>query len=213
MDTQLTQLKRCNKNKHEIVYPHNGELIIYRKERDDNGIITFVEIRVNTETKVTVKRKMRTDEMTEAQFDMIKPILDEETRTSFNQDWLETYQNVCFDVLEETDLACVPSPETEMIEAFDTSIKEAEEAAKPFHRTIECAEEIMSSCLTPTQKKRFLLVNVDGLSSRQIAEKDKVSHTAVNLSIKTAKTKIKKKLEKLSREGEKHLSKTPEKSI
>ena len=213
MDTQLAQLKRCNRNENEIVYPHNGELVILRKGRDDSGATVFTEIRVNTETNITVKRRMSPKEMTEEQFDMIKPILDDETRTSFNQDWLETYQNVCFDALEETDLACVPSPEAEMIEAYDAKIKDAKEAEKPFHRTIECAEEIMNCCLTLTQKERFLLVSKDELSARKIAEMYKVSHTAVNQSIKAAKKNIKKKLEKLSSEGQKHLSKSPKKSI
>ena len=209
MDTQLTQLKRCNKSKDEIAYPHNGELIIYRKERDESGIITFTEIRVNTETRVTVKRKMRADEMTEAQFDMIKPILDEETRTSFNQDWLETYQNVCFDALEETDLACVPSPEAEMIDELDKREIEETEEHNPLRRTSENGMSILSEILNEKQIEYFIEHHQNELSARKIAEKYGVAHTTVSRALKV----IDKKIKKYFQTHGKICSKTPEKSI
>lgn len=192
MDTQLAQIKYCNKNENEIVYPHNGELIIYRKERNENGKVNFTEIRVNTETNVTVKRKMNSDEMTEEQFDIIKPILDEETRTSFNQDWLETYQNICFDALEETDLACVPSPEAEMIDEMEKRKREKLESHNPLRRTLINAKTIMNSCLTPAQKSRFIKYNVDEMSTHQIAEKEEKNQKSIHESIKAAEKKIEK---------------------
>ena len=195
MDTQLAQLKRLNKNQNEIVYPHNGEIIIYRRETAENGEVFFTEIKIKTETGITVKRKMRPDEMTAEQFDMIKPILDEETRTSFNKDWLETYLNVCFESLEETDLACVPSPESEMIEEIDRIEEEAREEAdkdNPCAERRKNAEQILDACLTPVQKERYLMYKRDEKSSYQIGEELGIYHKSVLESIKAAEKKIKK---------------------
>lgn len=195
MDTQLAQLKRLNKNQNEIIYPHNGEIIIYRRETAENGEVFFTESKIKTETGITVKRKMRPDEMTVEQFDLIKPILDEETRTSFNKDWLETYLNVCFESLEETDLACVPSPETEMIDEIDRIEEEAREEAdkdNPLRRTPENAEQILDACLTPTQKERYLMYKRDEKSSYEIGDELNLHHSTVLESIKAAERKIEK---------------------
>ncbi|WP_341442226.1 sigma factor-like helix-turn-helix DNA-binding protein [Oxobacter pfennigii] len=57
---------------------------------------------------------------------------------------------------------------------------------------MKAARQLLDSGqLTETQRRRFLLHFIQGLSTRQIAVKELVSHVAVHKSIALAKEKLK----------------------
>ena len=76
----------------------------------------------------------------------------------------------------------VQSPEAEMIEAQDQ--KERQELRR-------LLLEGLDSCLTPVQRRRLWLYCVEGLTVRQIADAENVSHPSVVECLRAAKKKLK----------------------
>jgi hypothetical protein len=120
--------------------------------------------------------------MSAADFAELKALSDsdyyERDRSSYRQTW----KNVSFEGLEETDLLAVPSPEDDY---FD-SLERAAEA----ERKTTLAQRAMSK-LTETQRRRYSLYHVSGLTLRQIAFRESVSFQTVDESLTVAERKIK----------------------
>ena len=64
--------------------------------------------------------------------------------------------------------------------------------APPDSRTMENAMDILEQCLTETQRRRYLLHNRDGLTTRQIAQAEGVSQHAIMTSLHESEKKLKK---------------------
>lgn len=199
MDRQIAEMKRLNKKTDDIVYVHVDEIVIIRRTKTDNSTSVFLEIRVDISTNVKTTRILAAREMTDEQFEMSKKFMDEDLTSTFNADWLQTYKNVCFDSLEETDLVCVSSPETEMIEREEQLEAERLEAINPLRRTMENAESIMNACLSETQKRRFKMHYFEGKTTREIALKESIAQRSVMDSLDYANKKIEKYFKKLKK--------------
>jgi DNA-directed RNA polymerase specialized sigma24 family protein len=63
-------------------------------------------------------------------------------------------------------------------------------------KLLDLAESILDTCLTPTQKKRYLLAKYYKLPTTEIAKIEMVSMSAVSISIRNAQKKLKKQIEK-----------------
>lgn len=83
--------------------------------------------------------------------------------------------------LEETEHLSAPSPDAVLVQR-----DEGDEAMKAARQLLDSGQ------LTIIQRRRFLLHFIHGLSTRQIAAKELVSHVAVHKSIAIAKEKLKK---------------------
>lgn len=83
--------------------------------------------------------------------------------------------------LEETEPLSAPPLDTVLIHNAEKN------------KALNAARQLLNSGqLTETQRRRFLLHFIQGLSTRQIAVKELVSHVAVHKSIALAKEKLKK---------------------
>lgn len=82
--------------------------------------------------------------------------------------------------LEETEQLSSPPPDAVLIQR-----DEGDEAMKAARQLLDSGQ------LTATQRRRFILHFIHGLSTRQIAVKESVSHVAVHKSIAIAKEKLK----------------------
>ena len=122
---------------------------------------------------------------TEADFSELKALSDGMYLEQVRADNAQTKKNVSFHSLEETDLCCAASPEDALIAA--------EEQAESQKMRREVAAKALST-LTEVQRRRYLLHTLDGLTTREIAEKESVSHVAVVYSLKQSEKKIKKVL-------------------
>lgn len=195
MDTQLNQLWYESKKNNVIVYPHNGETVIYYKQStEESNTPVVIEIRINQENGKKTQRILSKDEMSIDAFDQTKEILDEDTIQWFRNEKNQTYLNICFDALEETDLACVPSPETEMIEKLDKQEHDEAESKNPIRRTLENGISILREILNEKQIGFFIEHHQNKLSARKIAEKHGVAHTTVSRALKVIDKKIEKYL-------------------
>lgn len=191
MDDQLNRIWASNKRKDVIVYPHGGETVIYSRQPAGGGRPAVIrETRIDTETRESVRRDLDPSEMDEEEFLRVKELLDEDTREWFRREKNRTYLDVCFDSLEETDLACLPSPEDEAEEAAEREERRRREETGPLRRTAENAYRILDSCLSEKEKRRFLAFYRDGMSARAIAEREKVCHTTVSRSLAVIRKKV-----------------------
>jgi hypothetical protein len=155
----------------------------YAANKYANGIVYRF---ANQTVRVTLDDYLRENPgKTEADFNEIKALSD---RLFYEQDRSEGRQRkkmVSFHALEETELAAVPSPE-------DTMIAEQEEEEKQRRRR-EIADRALA-VLTEVQRRRYLLHNSQGLTTREIALQEGISHVAVVYSLELAEKKIKKVL-------------------
>ena len=155
MDNQLALMKRLQKDPDTIAYAHNEEVV------DDDGV-HLTEVTLNPENGSKISERIVSDsEMKLTDFDTMKEFLTEATRRDFNADWSATKLNVDFVILEKTDLLSVQSVEDDYIERQDTAVEDC--------RTLDNAMNVLDSCLTKIQKKRYLLSRAKGLSTREIA--------------------------------------------
>jgi DNA-directed RNA polymerase specialized sigma24 family protein len=122
---------------------------------------------------------------TEADFAQLKALSDEMYLEQARAENAQTKKNVSIHALEETDLCCVASAEDALLAA--------EEQAEKQKLRHEIAAKALST-LTKVQRRRYLLHTVNGLTTREIAEKEGVSHVAVVYSLEQAEKKIKKVL-------------------
>jgi len=122
---------------------------------------------------------------TESDFRKLKELSDadylERDRAEFRQTWKDTP----LDALADIEICSMPSPETEVIDVPDEAERETKRAALGM---------VAWGKLTEIQRRRYLMHHVKGLSTRKIADVERVSHVAVVYSLDAAEKKIKKYL-------------------
>lgn len=120
---------------------------------------------------------------TEADFAELKALSDEIYLEQVQSEYRQTYKNVSLTGLVETCACVAPAPE-------DVLAKRQEESER--HQTRLNVASAALDKLTDTQRRRYILHNANGLTTRQIAEREGVSRAAVVYSLQWAEKKIKK---------------------
>jgi hypothetical protein len=124
---------------------------------------------------------------TEADFLALKAFSDEDYHERDKTDYRQTWKDTPFDALAETEFCSVPSPEAAVIDA---------PAEAEWQRSRAALAKKALDKLTDVQRRRYLLHTVRGLTTREIAELDKVKHQSVVECLAAAEKKIKKVLVK-----------------
>lgn len=149
--------------------------IVYRYADDTSVTITLEMIR-------TINPAFTKDD-----FDKIKAFSDDsyhkEAKAECNQSY---YIKSSLNENMSSDWLSTESLETELFEKWDK------------HQYITKGYDAINSILTPVQKRRFLL-HINGLTTRQIADAEGNTQTAVWKSITAATAKIKKYLRNFSK--------------
>lgn len=189
MDYQNAEFYKLNKNTPDLVYNFADELITYRKETDENGILQIVEYRKKDgrKGKKTSRRVVPSHEMSIEDFDAWKARLAEEALEYRRHDDLTTRENVSIENLLETDLVCEESVEDEYVRL--------EEERQALPKTMKEALGILD-VLTPAQKHRYLQVKMYGKTIREVALEEGCYVNAIEKSLAQAEKKIAKELEK-----------------
>ena len=186
-----------NKYSDDIVYPYsNGEEDRYRKT--EKGVLLIHKSRNGNLSE----RFLSECEFPLSEFDRMKTISDEDYRERNKGDMREFRNTVSLNDLEETRIC---SHELSAEDEYLNSHSEEDEDEN--YRTIENAMEILDLCLSDTQKRRFIMHIVKGLSFEEIAEMEGVYWTSIRESISGAKKKIKKFLSRSSKTPAKNASK------
>ena len=120
---------------------------------------------------------------TEADFAEMKALSDEMYLEQVRNENRKTYKDISLYGLDETDVCAVPSPE-------DICIAEQEQTEKRQQR-LKLAKAILEK-LTDVQKRRYILHTVKGLTVREIADMEGVSHPSVVESLLTTERKMSK---------------------
>lgn len=138
----------------------------------------------NENVEITLEQFLRENpEMTEEDFKYWKGWSDEDYCITDRKDSIEAKHTVSIHSIEATELVSVPSAEDIVIE------KLSHENERIY--TMQDAEMVLSK-LTDIQRRRYLLYEVCGLSTPQIALSEGVNQNAVWESITAAKARIKK---------------------
>ena len=124
---------------------------------------------------------------TAADFAALKALSDSDYYETDRRDYRQTWKNTPLDTLfeEETAILATPSMEDDFIEHEEQralSVKQKDLAAKALDK------------LTDVQRRRYLMYHVDGLTMREIAEREGVIHSKIQNSLASAQKKIKKVL-------------------
>jgi len=123
---------------------------------------------------------------TESDFQTLKELSDTIYLEQVQNDNTKTYKDVSYDSLEETTFCCVQSTEESFIDGIDE-----QEVSKRKAEQITLAEKAMNN-LTDVQRKRYIMYKIEGLSTRKIADLDRVSHQSILECLAAAEKKIKK---------------------
>lgn len=132
--------------------------------------------------EVTLEDYLRTNpRKTDRDFRELKALSDE----IYHRQAVDTNRtsrlNVTISGMEETEQMATASVETKLLQKIDQD------------KALKAARELLSGGdMTEIQRRRFLLHFFQGLSTRQIAARENVSHIAVHKSILLAKEKLKK---------------------
>lgn len=121
--------------------------------------------------------------LTESDFKRWKQFSDADYRSTDRKDTLESKRILSIDQFAETELLSTESAEDEVLE-------ELEPTSNSY--TYVNALQVLNSCLTEVQKRRYLLYVRDGMTLRQIASHEGVGFSKIQKSINQAKEKIKK---------------------
>jgi hypothetical protein len=122
----------------------------------------------------------------EADFFELKELSDNIYLDQVRSENVQTKKNSPFNEFDETILCCSPSPEDLHISKI-TLREEAERREQRLGMALSALDS-----LTEVQRRRYLLFRVDGLTLRQIANKEGVVHSKIQNSINAAENKIKK---------------------
>jgi len=187
---------RMNITTEDIVYPFaDCTKTVYRKKTIElkaaTGITTTVtvisEIKYQKNGAKT-ERILTDEEFTVEQFEAMKEWSDAEYKAQ-----VRSYVNnkrKC--VARVEDLEDNPA-----IAVFEKFAGDEDEVSEESYRTVENALRILEAMkLTEVQKRRFVAKHIDGMSLREIAEKEKAHFMAVQESIQAAEKKRKKIISK-----------------
>jgi len=120
---------------------------------------------------------------TEADFYVLKELSDAIYQKQNRDDYRRTWKDIPLYGLDGTTACAAPSPEDEVIEKPERKMNDL--------RRRELAGQALDT-LTEVQRRRYLLYAANGLTTREIAEKEGVGQRTVMDSIQWAEKKIKK---------------------
>lgn len=187
---------RMNITTEDIVYPFaDCTKTVYRKKTIElkaaTGITTTVTVisEIKYQKNGAKTERILTDaEFTVEQFEVMKEWSDAEYKTQ-----VRSYVNnkrKC--VARVEDLEDNPA-----IAVFEKFAGDEDEESEESYRTVENALRILEAMkLTEVQKRRFVAKHIDGMSLREIAEKEKAHFMAVQESLQAAEKKRKKIISK-----------------
>jgi DNA-directed RNA polymerase specialized sigma24 family protein len=124
---------------------------------------------------------------TAADFAELKALSDEDYYDSDRSGYRQTWKNTSLNTLDEDENAifAVPSPEDEIIERGEQEAAYAKRKSVALHALDK---------LTDIQRRRYIQYHVEGMTEREIAEKECSTQQAVSKSLAWAEKKIKKVL-------------------
>lgn len=187
---------RMNITTEDIVYPFaDCTKTVYRKKTIElkaaTGITTTVTVisEIKYQKNGAKTERILTDaEFTVEQFEAMKEWSDAEYKAQ-----VRSYVNnkrKC--VARVEDLEDNPA-----IAVFEKFAGDEDEESEESYRTVENALRILEAMkLTEVQKRRFVAKHIDGMSLREIAEKEKAHFMAVQESLQAAEKKRKKIISK-----------------
>ena len=120
---------------------------------------------------------------TAADFTELKALSDSDYLERDRSEYRQTWKNTAIDGMEEILESPEPTPEDEVIAMSEQKLELAQKK--------EMAMQALGK-LTDVQRRRYLMYHVDGLTSRQIAERESVKHQSVLECLMGAEKKIKK---------------------
>lgn len=121
--------------------------------------------------------------LTEANYEYWKRISDADYLATARRDTYESRHTVSLDELADGLLAGEESTEDEVLEKLEPT-------DNPY--TYENAMRILDACLTETQKRRYLMYVIDGLSTYEISVLEGCNQKSVHESLSAAIKKIEK---------------------
>ena len=124
---------------------------------------------------------------TAADFAALKTLSDSDYLDTDRSDYRQTWKNTPLETLLEDESATLSAPSVED-EYVDREANEAVYAKQ------KSTARLAMGKLTETQHRRYLMHHVEGLTTRQIAKKERTSNIAVFYSLEAAEKKIKKVL-------------------
>ncbi len=122
---------------------------------------------------------------TEDDFRRLKELSDNDYFERDRDGYRKSWKDIPLGGLADTVLCSAPSPEAEIIDA-------PEEAQRKQNRAI-LAQKAWDK-LTEVQRRRYRMYHIEGLTMREIADKEDVSHSKIQKSLDGAEKKIKKVL-------------------
>ena len=122
---------------------------------------------------------------TEDDFRRLKELSDGDYLERDRDGYRKSWKDIPLGGLVDTILCSVPSPEDEIIGAPEEARRKRNRAA--------LAQKAWDK-LTEVQRRRYLMYHVEGLTTREIADLEKVKHQSVVESLAAAEKKIKKVL-------------------
>lgn len=146
----------------------------YARNKKDPDAIVYIDSYGN------LIRLTRSDFASEEEFLRWKSWSDENHHTIEKADHVFSNHTLSLDCMAEGAVAA-PSPEESLIGVCE------EQERRELHSLLM---EGLDSCLTPTQRRRFWLHLVEGLTVRQIAEIENVSHPSAVESLAAAKQRL-----------------------
>ena len=155
----------------------------YASNRNSEGIVYRF---ANQTVVVTLDDYLRENpDKTAADFVALKALSDEDYYETDRRDYRQTWKNTPLDKLfeEETAILATSSLEDDFIECEEQKALSAKQKA--------IASNALDK-LTDVQRRRYLMYHVDGLSMRQIAEREGVIHSKIQNSLESAQKKIQK---------------------
>lgn len=186
-----------NNNSDQITYPFiDGEIVTIKRVRSGNGCVTFMKVRKSAEGVVTTSPLTDTD-MNDKIFAQIRTSLMEISKREDYEDTRYTQRIVSIEGFNEETISC-ESAEDEFITAEDIIEQKLIEESDITVRSINNAIRILNLILSDKQKKWYLMSVQNNLSDREIARREKVSHTTVSRNLKVIKKKIQKFFENFS---------------
>ena len=146
----------------------------YALNKKDSDAIVYIDSYGN------LIRLTRSDFASEEEFLHWKSWSNENHHTTEKADHVFSNHTLSLDCMAEGAVAA-PSPEEFLIGVYE------EQERKELHSLLM---EGLDSCLTPTQRRRCWLHWVEGMTVRQIADIEDVSHPSIVESLATAKQRL-----------------------
>ena len=159
-----------------------------------NKYASGIVYRHSTETvEVTLEDYLQENpDKTEADFAELKALSDEIFEEEARDKNRQTYRDISIHGLHENTAFAVAAADVEIIDRPEQYAKEQQKR--------QSAKKALDK-LTDTQRRRYLMYYVCGLSMRKIAEKEGVLHSKIQKSLAAAEKKIKGIISNAEKQG------------